>query len=234
MRDRAALDGLFPDSVVTELVTTADALSPLFPAEEVAVARAVPKRRWEFSAGRHGARQALGALGVAPGPLPSGPDRVPIWPEGVVGSISHADDCCVVAVARKGPVRAIGIDVELADPLARVLWEPVCGPAEVARLRRVDEAQRGVRAKLFFSAKECFYKCQYTFSRTFLDFHDAEVDTDSYVAASGRFRVRFLRAAGEAFAAGDILEGRYLLTDGHVLTAMALPLSPLSPRRWPS
>ena len=74
----------------------------LLPPEAQAIDHAVPKRRREFTAGRTAARRACARLGVWAGALPVAADRTPVWPEGVVGSISHSDLSCAVLAGRRG------------------------------------------------------------------------------------------------------------------------------------
>jgi 4'-phosphopantetheinyl transferase EntD len=62
---------------------------PPFPGEADLVADAVEKRRREFVTTRRCARQALAQLGVPPVPIRPGPGRAPVWPAGVVGSLTH-------------------------------------------------------------------------------------------------------------------------------------------------
>jgi 4'-phosphopantetheinyl transferase EntD len=71
----------------------------LFPEEEAMVARAVGKRRREFSTARACARDALVELGEPPQAIPTGPKGEPLWPPGVVGSITHCDGYRACAVA---------------------------------------------------------------------------------------------------------------------------------------
>ncbi|MEV4420566.1 hypothetical protein AB0L40_11415 [Patulibacter sp. NPDC049589] len=66
-----------------------DPAASVFPEEFVAVRHAVETRRREFVTGRACAHRALAALGVPVVPIMSGPNREPLWPEGVVGSITH-------------------------------------------------------------------------------------------------------------------------------------------------
>ncbi|HEY7101617.1 MAG TPA: 4'-phosphopantetheinyl transferase, partial [Mycobacteriales bacterium] len=108
--------------IVPAGVEVADATGPLpgealLPEEEVLVARAVGKRRAEFTTVRTCARIALGRLGLPPAPLLSGPKREPLWPDGVVGSITHCDGYRAVAVARADQLATIGIDAEPHDTL---------------------------------------------------------------------------------------------------------------------
>ena len=65
---------------------------PDLPADEaISMVRAVPRRRVEFATGRLCARRAMAALGHARVSIPRAQDRVPIWPDGIVGSITHTD-----------------------------------------------------------------------------------------------------------------------------------------------
>src|SRR5437763_335927 len=101
------IGALFDGFVVTAQAVPTALDGQLYPEERACIARAVPKRRAEFATGRVCARQALERLGVAVGPLLPHPDRSPAWPPGIVGSISHTDGYCAVAVAEA--TRALGI-----------------------------------------------------------------------------------------------------------------------------
>ena len=97
-----------------EPVSGAEGLRPV---EAIAVARAVPKRVAEFAAGRRAARRALDSIGREAVDLPAGPNRAPVWPEGVTGSITHDGDLALAAVALLGEVRSLGLDLTEAAPL---------------------------------------------------------------------------------------------------------------------
>lgn len=73
------------------------------------------RRRDDFIRGRIAARLALRGLGARPQSIPIGAWRQPVWPEGVVGSISHAAGAGVAVVARSADLRGIGVDVEARD-----------------------------------------------------------------------------------------------------------------------
>lgn len=88
----------------------------LFPAEEREIAGAGDKRRREFTTARRCARRALARLGLAPGPLPTGPTGAPVWPVGVTGSITHCDGYRAAAAARTADLAGLGIDAELHAP----------------------------------------------------------------------------------------------------------------------
>src|SRR5204862_697538 len=107
---------LFPGEVAVA-VWEGDEEPPLYPEETAAVVRAVPKRAAEFARGRACARAALAQLGVSSAPLPVGPERAPIWPEGFVGSVTHCRGLVAAVAARSARVSALGLDAEPAGAL---------------------------------------------------------------------------------------------------------------------
>jgi 4'-phosphopantetheinyl transferase EntD len=150
---------------------------PLWPAELSAAGLMSAKRLREFSAGRHCARRALAHLGHAPVALPVGPGRAPLWPAGIIGSISHTAEIAVAVVARQAQLQSLGIDVESADPLEPGLLELVCRDDERAAMA-VSGLEHGLGAKLIFSAKESVYKCLWPLTGVFLEFHDIGIRMD--------------------------------------------------------
>ena len=108
---------LLPGDVAVAASEIGDVTHELLPDEAAHVAQAIPKRRREFARGRVSARQVLAELGVPSVSLLVGPKREPLWPEGIVGSITHDDRLCVVAVARAEKYAGLGVDVEPDEPL---------------------------------------------------------------------------------------------------------------------
>ena len=66
------------------------------------VAKAVEKRRKEFSTGRQFSMLAQRVLGLPPAFVEHAEDRSPRWPDGVLGSISHTDTLALVVLMRSG------------------------------------------------------------------------------------------------------------------------------------
>ncbi len=94
-----------------------------------------------------------------------------MWPEGIVGSISHDPCIAVAAAARERDFAALGIDVEPSEPLPPDLLDLIATPRE-----RAEVAENSLEARLLFAAKEAVYKAVYPLDRTFLDFQDVEVN----------------------------------------------------------
>jgi len=206
---------LLDASMTTEEMDPRSIEGGLLEPEEQAVAGAVARRIDQFTAGRVCARRALARLGVDPQiPILAGEDRVPIWPDGFVGSITHTDSWCAAAVARASEVRGIGIDLEPATPLKESLVTRICTSTERQWLS--DASEPGLLAKVIFSAKEAVYKCQYPLTREFLGFHAVTLHL-----GDGLFTAVFQQDVAD-FRRGDRIFGRYIIEDGVVATACAL------------
>src|SRR3970040_1578684 len=72
--------------------------------ERLLPAKASPLRAAEFRLGRRAAHLALKAIGSEPQPILRGSQREPIWPPGVVGSITHAGNHALAAAAFRSDV----------------------------------------------------------------------------------------------------------------------------------
>jgi 4'-phosphopantetheinyl transferase EntD len=151
--------------------------------EQAAVAAARPARQAEFHRGRACARRALARWGVAPAAIPAGPDRVPVWPAGFVGSITHCPGFCAAAVARTADVAALGIDAEPDRPLPDGVDEVVLRPEERSWLAGAGAAGSGAGAvgragagdRLVFAAKEAAYKAWYPLAGRVLEFEEVSI-----------------------------------------------------------
>lgn len=216
---------LLPPVVVTAEATLEGPPPPLLPEEALQIVRAAGRRRLEYAVGRHCARVALAQHGVRGFPLLNAPDRAPRWPDGFVGSITHTgagrQGWCAAAVTRAAHVLGLGVDAELETPLEPELWDLVLCPEERAALRAFGPSRSGVLGKLAVCAKESFYKLQFPMTRCFLAFTDARVEIQPEPRT---FSVTLLRNAGP-FAAGGIWRGRYLFSDGLIVSAMTRPAS---------
>jgi 4'-phosphopantetheinyl transferase EntD len=219
------IERVFPADVVTVTATPAMWEVPLHPKEALCVARAVDKRKREFTAGRACARVALARLGIRDFPLLSNAeDRTPIWPPGIAGSISHTAGCCGVAVARIDEIRGIGYDVEESKKLDRRLLADICTPAEIDRLSEVAGTNSPVWseldwAKVVFSAKESFYKCYYPLAQTYLGFHDAEIDL---FPEESSFVARLIRPDAPDVEGHREIHGRFARDSHHIFTGVTV------------
>ena len=170
---------------------------PLWPGE--AVPGAVPARLAEFALGRSGARAAMRALGLAPAAIPMNPDRSPLWPDGVTGSISHCAGSCFAIAGLRADFAGLGLDIEPMKQIEPDLW-PVILRAE----------EHGLEPLAVFVAKEAAYKAQYQITGQLFDFQMLSV-----TFCDNSFTAAFQQAVGR-FAEGDRLQGRLIRTAKHL------------------
>ncbi len=196
----------------------------LFPQERVAMGRAVEKRRREFVTGRACARRALAQLGMPPSPIATGERGQPLWPAGVVGSITHCEGYRACALARTGELAGLGIDAEPHLPLPAGVIGEIAREEELPMLAWLAAEQPGVHwDRLLFCAKETVYKVWFPISQCWLGFEDAVLSIDP---AGRTFDARLLTPwpnVGLCFP--PVLRGRWLVRDGLVLAAFALPVA---------
>jgi enterobactin synthetase component D len=187
------------------------------------LARAVPKRRLEFLAGRRCARTALRELApdLAEAPIAIGERGSPVWPAGLRGSITHTHGFAAAVVVRAETVLGIGLDTERLITSARA--EGVAGlvanPRELERLEATG-LDRATLLTLVFSAKESLFKCLYPRVGRYFDFKEATVEA---VALSSRSFTLVLETELGGLARGARLEGRFAQADDLLHPGITLP-----------
>lgn len=211
------IEALVPATVVT-VVTGADLQTALFPQEVRSLGRAAGKRRREFETGRACARQALERLGLPGTAVATGGHGEPLWPAGVVGSITHCERYRACAVARVRDVRSVGVDAEVHAPLPVGVLEAIAGPAE--RRALLAHPAGTCWDRLLFSAKEAVFKAWFPLIGRELGCEDFEVRINP---RDRTFGTRLLVAAPSL---GDELpphfHGRWRAAGGIVATAVVV------------
>lgn len=217
------LSKLFAVDVEASIATAEMYDAPLFAAEYSAIGRARLVRQREFAAGRAAARAALEKLGVTAAPLPPNADKLPEWPVGYVGSISHCHGFCCSVVARARQARSLGVDVENASPLEPDLYRLVFDDRELIHLEEQQEMVNFDLYKVGFSAKEAFYKCYYPIAKQFLDFKDVTIRIDPVKKNSnGKFSL-IIKDSNKLYSNLDHrIIGSWHVNGDHVFTGATL------------
>lgn len=144
---------MFPDGFEVAALLIQEGF-PLHSDEAVVVCGSIAKRRNEFATGRACIRQAFASHGLEYRSIPAKDNRVPSWPHGIIGSVSHSRTLAVAVVALRETARSVGIDVENVSSLEPELWPLVARPDEL-----LPEGERGEFEGLRFSCKEAAFKC---------------------------------------------------------------------------
>lgn len=222
------IDDLMPAGVGTaESFGDPEGLTVL-PAEEALIAKAVEKRRREFTTARHCARQALGQLGVAPVPILRGDRGMPLWPRQVVGSLTHCDGYRAAVAAYSMQVRSLGIDAEPHQALPDGVLDHTSIEAEREVLADRDHDLHWDR--LLFCAKEATYKAWFPLTERWLGFEDAHItfERDDSIGTAGAPAGTFTSTIlidGAVIDGGPpllTLPGRWQISRGLILTTIAL------------
>ena len=191
--------------------------SPVFPMLEAA---ACDKRKREFMAGRLCAQRALQDIGIHDSQVQVAKDRSPVWPKGIIGSISHTDAFAAAAVVSLTALRSIGVDSErmVEDWLVDVIRRECLTTTEDTYLQYCSNScDIRVLSTLFFSAKESVWKAMYPLTKELFEFRDVEICAFNFSA--GLFRVRPVSAIGNSCVAGF---GRFRLSGSFVHTSFEL------------
>jgi 4'-phosphopantetheinyl transferase EntD len=126
-----------------------------------------------------------------------------LWPEGVVGSITHTSGYAAAMVAKAEKFSGVGLDAERVGGVTSNLWPRLFDAAEREYLEGLDETECKLAATLFFCAKEASYKAWDI--RAALSFREIHV-----VPTQSGFT---------ATRSGSLLEGRFAVQDDLLLAA---------------
>lgn len=189
-----------------------DCAAELFPQEQAAVSRAMGKRHAEFAAGRSLARTALAQIGHPPCAIPQ-TGRAPLWPVGVVGSITHNDVYVAACAARQHACAGIGIDIEAVGRVTDSIESRILTAEEIGDTTIADSRT------LRFACKEAVYKAVNPIVGEFFGFQAVSIVLD---APGGSFTAKPERdgAFAEHVANG---RGVFVQWRSHHLVGFYLP-----------
>ena len=196
-----------------------DHVEGLLSRERRGLARMGDVRRREYSSGRRVARHALGLLGIH-GSAVTTRARMPVWPTGIVGSITHSRSLALAMVGRRRDLAGIGVDLELERRVTEQLARRVLLKGEREHL--VDEDWR----TMLFAAKEAVYKAVNPLVGEYLEFGDVEISANE----GGRFRAVTTRLR-ESTTVLQTGEGYFQRVEGHWLCVFLVPTAELEARQ---
>lgn len=197
---------------------------------------AVQKRKAEFIAGRYCAHAALaqlrgsldetnGAMTNGQSAIGIGANREPLWPEGVVGSITHTQGYASALVARRNKVRAVGLDSETwIKPGSVACIRPQILTTSEGHAEQLQLFESPLHyLTLVFSAKESLFKCLFPLVNRFFDFHAVLIILQpSGSRTGGEFRFELLQNLNAEFHTGYTGRGSYAIHNNCVHTAVVL------------
>ena len=186
---------------------------------------AVPKRLAEFVAGRALARQLLAEYGCNTQVGHCASERMPLWPAGFVGSITHSNGIAACTVSPSNECAGVGIDIEhwIAEKttleLASSIW--TSAEAEVCSQKEWSQCEA---LTLVFSAKESLFKALYPQCRKFFDFFGAEVTDLTGSRSAGVCKLTLMQNLSSTCAKGRAFYVDYRLLEKGVMTGLHIDL----------
>ena len=163
--------------------------------EPTHIKNSVVKRRADFLAGRITAMLSLEKIGIKNTNVSVGNNRMPIFPEGCVGSITHTCERAFVAVSKKENISLIGIDCEFFFPslLARNISLEILLDSEIKNFNKM-KISFSLYCTIVFSAKESLFKALYPVVGAFFGFKCAQVEINSDISG---FKIKVIRPLGD-------------------------------------
>ncbi|MBK4724641.1 MULTISPECIES: 4'-phosphopantetheinyl transferase family protein [Enterobacterales] len=183
---------------------------------------AVPKRKAEYFAGRLAARRALQFLGCKTLALPIGEHRLPQWPSGYRGSISHTRALAVSAVCHQEHYQAVGIDTEIvftADQCTRLTSAIVSEAEWNDVIRGGCTLAHPQLVTLIFSAKEALYKALFPHTLLFQNFSAARLTW--ICEKTAQFQIELTCEWSGGYRTGSHFTGWFRFFDHTVVTVIA-------------
>jgi len=192
------------------------------------IIKALPKRQSSFFNGRLCAEQTLIKLGESPR-LNIGKLKQPIWPNGVIGSISHCDGMALAIATSQMNIHGIGIDIEsiLDSKTLNAIRQSALSEDE--RNRIPDWKQdiglcENTLVTVIFSLKESFYKSVFNYVNRVLEFNAIEVI--NITAQKVEFIIKE-QSVLESLIQQDViqgihLQGHYDLQENHTITCVII------------
>jgi len=168
----------FPENCFVSHVRDAS-IDSLFEEEKQIVTRYARMPLKHFCMGRLASHQCLKIMKLDQ-PILRSQHREPLWPEQVVGSITHSGDLAIAATAYKRDYIGLGLDCERIDRKIK----PDIG-RRFATLKEQDWVYSdndlnkiNVRLLQLLSAKEAVFKAFFPIEKIFLSLLDAEINFD--------------------------------------------------------
>jgi 4'-phosphopantetheinyl transferase EntD len=170
-----------------------------------------------FCTGRFAAKEALKKLGVKSSEILTGKEGEPIWPDGIVGSISHCNELVGAVVNNDPKIRSLGLDIERPGKIKPKMWSNYLTNNEIAFLNQVEDSEKDVYTTLYFSLKESFYKAQFPITGIKLWFTDVEI-----VNPNNSFQVKVIKDDFELDPGTIQMDSRFVKSNNCIVTSCVI------------
>jgi 4'-phosphopantetheinyl transferase EntD len=179
--------------------------------------RAVAKRKSEFLAGRYLAKIALQSIGKSCHYIAIGKNRAPVWPQGILGSISHTSAIAQCVITDHQDYQNIGLDIEhwlTSADANNIASSIVKSAAEYLPIMTYLPFNKALT--LIFSAKESLFKAIYKEVGKYFDFYAAQVT--SFQFTKNELTLTIIQELSLTIPYGKQFQCKYEIRDDLVVT----------------
>ena len=182
---------------------------------------AVKKRRAEYLAGRYCVQQVLSTLGMKNIYVASDVDRMPVWPLGIAGSLSHSKRYAIALVASAVATRFyLGVDTETSVSRKESTGTEMVLNMDELRLLKQCGLPFELAFTVAFSMKESLYKALYPEIRRFFGFECASITILSI--ATGTVTLTLMESLSDVWQIGKTICGRFTINYPEVTTVIVM------------
>ncbi len=174
------INNLVPNNIACVITNGSIITTHVHPDEIQLLQNATDRRKTEFLQGRNCAHIAIKELKCHEHEaIVIGEHREPVWPQNVIGSITHCKGYCAAAVALKNNFIGIGIDAELNTKLEEKLIATTQTQNEIIKNQLLQKKNERICIhKIIFSAKESVFKFLHPLTQSYINFKDIEISVD--------------------------------------------------------
>lgn len=219
-----SIESLLPNSLVCaeqpviDYSSLAD-LKDYISAQELSLVGRTPVKRFnEFITGRICCKQCLAQLDVLDFPVLQDKFGLPVFPNHIVGSISHTKSDGIAILGKKSDILGVGIDIEEIGRIKENHLPIICTMEELDFLHQLNNLEQQLFSTLIFSAKEAFYKLAFSISTKEFNFKDLNIS----VTGTNSFAARLFKDLNKAYPAESELTGLHLISGTNLITVLQI------------
>lgn len=163
----------------------------------------------QFRAGRFCAVKACEKIGINLTSLAIKDNRAPLWPEKIVGSISHTKDMAICIVSKE----AISVGVDIENIMTNERWNKIKSKI-VSDDEETIANQNSINPTIIFSAKESLYKLINPLVNVYFDFLEAQIKNIS----NDSFALELKSKKQELEIKNGIYQGHFIKFENKIIT----------------
>lgn len=182
------------------------------------IAQARVERKNEYLCGRVLAQAVLNHHFGLDQPITSMHEPLPIWPNHVLGSISHSQNKLIVALSNNAVYLGIDIEHWVTSEFAQESAHLILTPSEfdLWKSKACEFFDFAGYVSLIFSIKESLYKAVYPTAKQYIDFLEASIVDINF--ENQKLTLTFLPEIQQRYQLLEQYQGGWTIEQDHIMT----------------